>query len=215
MTINNKINNILTLNPHMGGYLNHNKKNYSERRNHGLSLTNLTHCISPSEYYNDYYNNDSFNKINLQLHASSTVSNPYTFNITENKIFSGNCTVAGEKYTINASFIYDESSEDFSYGYSEYNLGSISSTSFKGFPIYAILDDYTYGYSKALIVLWPVSGLKPPSSILVQINNKQITMNLKSIEHGAINYIAEDFIFYDYWETEEDPPDKTFIITLR
>ena len=72
------------------GYLNHNKKNYSERRNHGLSLTNLTHCISPSEYYNDYYNNDSFNKINLQLHASSNkVSNPYSFSIKSNTSFSG------------------------------------------------------------------------------------------------------------------------------
>lgn len=71
-----------------GGYLNHNKKNYSERRNHGLSLTNLTHCISPSEYYNDYYNNDSFNKINLQLHASSKVSNPYSFSIKSNTSFS-------------------------------------------------------------------------------------------------------------------------------
>ena len=72
-----------------GGYFNHNKKNYSERRNHGLSLTNLTHCISPSEYYNDYYNNDSFNKINLQLHASSKVSNPYSFSIKSNTGFSG------------------------------------------------------------------------------------------------------------------------------
>ena len=89
MTINNKINNILALTSHGGGYLNHNKKNYSERRNHGLSLTNLTHCISPSEYYNDYYNNDSFNKINLQLHASSKVSNPYSFSIKSNTGFSG------------------------------------------------------------------------------------------------------------------------------
>lgn len=89
MTINNKINNILALTSHGGGYLNHNKKNYSERGNHGLSLTNLTHCISlPSDYCNDYYSNDSFNKINLQLHASSKVSNPYTFSITRNVTFS-------------------------------------------------------------------------------------------------------------------------------
>lgn len=87
MTINN---NILALSLTWGGYLNHNEKNYSERRNHGLSLTNLTHCISPSEYYNDYYNNDSFNKINLQLHASSNkVNNPYSFSIKSNTSFSG------------------------------------------------------------------------------------------------------------------------------
>ena len=91
MTNNNKINDILALNL-AWGYLNHNKKNYSERRNHGLSLTNLTHCISlPSDYCNDYYSNDSFNKINLQLHASSKVSNPYTFSITRNVTFSAIC----------------------------------------------------------------------------------------------------------------------------
>ena len=72
-----------------GGVPQSQQENYSERRNHGLSLTNLTHCISPSEYYNDYYNNDSFNKINLQLHASSKVSNPYSFSIKSNTGFSG------------------------------------------------------------------------------------------------------------------------------
>ena len=49
----------------------------------------MTHCISPSEYCNDYYNNNSFNKIKLQLHASSTVSNPYNFSIKSNTGFSG------------------------------------------------------------------------------------------------------------------------------
>lgn len=55
----------------------------------------MTHCISPSEYYNDYYNNDSFNKINLQLHASSNkVSNPYSFSIKSNTSFSGDVQAA-------------------------------------------------------------------------------------------------------------------------
>lgn len=49
----------------------------------------MTHCISPSEYCNDYYNNDSFNEIKLQLHASSNkVSNPYSFSIKSNTSFS-------------------------------------------------------------------------------------------------------------------------------
>ena len=54
----------------------------------------MTHCISPSEYYNDYYNNGSFNKINLQLHASSKVSNPYSFSIKSNTNFSGGVQAA-------------------------------------------------------------------------------------------------------------------------
>ena len=71
-----------------------NRKSLTERRNHGLSLANLTHCISPSEYCDNYYNNDSFNKINLQLHASSKVSNPYSFSIKSNTKFSGNVQAA-------------------------------------------------------------------------------------------------------------------------
>lgn len=76
--------------PPIYNYMGNNSKNLTESRNHGLSLTNLTHCISPSEYYNDYYGNNSFNEINLQLHASSVVSNPYSFSIKSNTKFSAN-----------------------------------------------------------------------------------------------------------------------------
>lgn len=63
-----------------------------ERRNRGLSLLNQTaaHCISPS----NCDNTTSLNNINLQLHASSTVSNPYTFSISSNKSFSANIGVS-------------------------------------------------------------------------------------------------------------------------
>lgn len=63
-----------------------------ERRNRGLSLLNQTaaHCISPSSCDNT----TSLNDINLQLHASSTVSNPYTFSISSSKSFSANIDVS-------------------------------------------------------------------------------------------------------------------------
>lgn len=48
------------------------------------------HCISPS----NCDNTTSLNNINLQLHASSTVSNPYTFSISFNKSFSVNIGVS-------------------------------------------------------------------------------------------------------------------------
>lgn len=59
-----------------------------ERRNRGLSLLNQTvaHCISPSSCDNT----TSLNDINLQLHASSTVSNPYNFLIKSNTKFGAN-----------------------------------------------------------------------------------------------------------------------------
>ena len=78
-----------------GGALPLNQQQNLERRNRGLSLLNQTaaHCISPSECCNDYYNNDSFNEIKLQLHASS-VSNPYRFSISSNTTFSANAQPA-------------------------------------------------------------------------------------------------------------------------
>lgn len=77
-----------TSTPHRGGALPPNQQQNLERRNRGLSLLNQTmaHCISPSSCDNT----TSLNDINLQLHASSTVSNPYTFSISSNKSFSAN-----------------------------------------------------------------------------------------------------------------------------
>lgn len=85
----------MTINKHLssqpnigGGALPLNQQQNLERRNRGLSLLNQTaaHCISPSSCDNT----TSLNDINLQLHASSTVSNPYTFSISSNKSFSAN-----------------------------------------------------------------------------------------------------------------------------
>ena len=90
------INKHLSSQPHIGGgALPLNQQQNSERRNRGLSLLNQTaaHCISPSECCNDYCSNDSFNEINLQLHASS-VSNPYRFSISSNTTFSANARPA-------------------------------------------------------------------------------------------------------------------------
>lgn len=78
-----------------------------ERRNRGLSLLNQTvaHCISPSSCDNT----TSLNDINLQLHASSTVSNPYTFSISSNKSFSANIkSKLPIKDTILRAFSVDE-----------------------------------------------------------------------------------------------------------
>lgn len=78
-----------------------------ERRNRGLSLLNQTvaHCISPSSCDNT----TSLNDINLQLHASSTVSNPYTFSISSNKSFSANIkSKLPIKNTILRAFSVDE-----------------------------------------------------------------------------------------------------------
>lgn len=78
-----------------------------ERRNRGLSLLNQTaaHCISPSSCDNT----TSLNDINLQLHASSTVSNPYTFSISSSTSFSANIkSKLPLKDTILRAFSVDE-----------------------------------------------------------------------------------------------------------
>ena len=210
------INNILALKPTWGGYLNSNKKNYSERRNHGLSLANLTHCISPSEYCNDYYNNDSFNKINLQLHASSVVSNPYTFNILESKNFSGNCAIIGEKYIVNASKYFDKPNDYDIYGYSKFvNLGSITPSTFEGFQINAIADNYSK--NKAMLTLNGDSKKDIGLSIILQINNTRIDMIYDRYYTNSNSSIYESsynkYIFDGL--TDEDFSDKIFTITLK
>ena len=86
MTLNDKQNNTL-ISPSIGGGGNNQQQNL-ERRNRGLSLLNQTaaHFIYPSRCDNT----TSLNDINLQLHASSTVSNPYTFSISSNTSFGAN-----------------------------------------------------------------------------------------------------------------------------
>ena len=65
----------------------------------------------------DYYksnNENQFKDIQLQLHASSSVSNPYTFNIQGNKSFNGVCAEAlpsAETYLYN-KLITDNTYED-------------------------------------------------------------------------------------------------------
>ena len=84
------INEHLSSQPHIGGGASPlNQQQNLERRNRGLSLLNQTeaHCISPSSCDNT----TSLNDINLQLHASSTVSNPYSFNITKDVGFNATC----------------------------------------------------------------------------------------------------------------------------
>ncbi len=87
MTLNDKKSDILIPQFIGGGdYLSQSTTNL-ERRNHGLSLLNQTvaHCISPSSYDTT----TSLNDLNLQLHASSSiVSNPYSFSIKSNTMFS-------------------------------------------------------------------------------------------------------------------------------
>lgn len=81
----------LSSQPHIGGITTQSTTNL-ERRNRVLSLLNQTaaHYISSSSCDNTI----SLNDINLQLHASSTVSNPYTFSISSNKSFSVNIDVS-------------------------------------------------------------------------------------------------------------------------
>ena len=128
-----------------------------ERRNRGLSLLNQTaaHCISPSSCDNT----TSLNDINLQLHASSTVSNPYTFNITKDIGFSATCmpentitvTVGTSKSTSSSESENDTTS--YFYGYSS-NIntwspvfGECSPSTYHGIKISSIFIQQTVQYT--------------------------------------------------------------------
>ena len=141
------------------------------------------------------------------------MSNPYTFNIAENKNFSGNCAIIDKKYTINASYVDRDSGY---YGYSKFiNLGSITPSTFKGFQINAIVDDYSQNI--ATIALSGDSKKDVGSSITLQINNTQIDMlydNYYTFSKSTVYKSSYNkYIFYDF--TDEVCSDKIFTITLK
>ena len=120
-----------------------------ERRNRGLSLLNQTaaHCISPSSC--DQFT--SLNVINLQLHASSTVSNPYTFNITKDISFNATCTSESTNITVtvsNYNFSMPGNVRMNHYGYSDkaftinnrpVSFGKCSPSIYKGATITSVM----------------------------------------------------------------------------
>ena len=99
-----------------------------ERRNRGLSLLNQTaaHCISPSSCDNT----TSLNDINLQLHASNTVSNPYTFNITKDIAFNATCTSESTDITVTVGNYYMPLTHGTMAVYYGYNNGAVVIESF-------------------------------------------------------------------------------------
>ena len=118
-----------------------------ERRNRGLSLLNQTaaHCISPSSC--DQFT--SLNVINLQLHASSTVSNPYTFSIKSNTKFDTEIIPESEIYTLTIARI-SFAEGDTGYGYYGFLgvQGDLSLVTYKGDAIFALccVRSSSYGY---------------------------------------------------------------------
>ena len=73
----------------------------------------MAHCISPSSCDNT----TSLNDINLQLHASSTVSNPYTFSMSSNTSFSASIELGvPEKETFLYRDAYPLGDEDQNFG---------------------------------------------------------------------------------------------------
>lgn len=120
-----------------------------ERRNRGLSLLNQTaaHCISPSSCDNT----TSLNDINLQLHASSTVSNPYTFSIKSNAKFDTEIIPESEIYTVTIARI-SFADGNTGYGYNGFLeiQGDISPTKYKDDAIYTLScirsNSYSYDY---------------------------------------------------------------------
>lgn len=90
----------------------------------------------------DYYksnNENQFKDIQLQLHASSSVSNPYTFNIQGNKSFSGVCELEKTVYVMKTGIIGQSGAGG---GIVIVRLKSISPNTFKDAIIEQILSNY-------------------------------------------------------------------------
>ena len=187
-------NNIITLDPIGGGALPLNQQQNLERRNRGLSLLNQTaaHCISPSSCDNT----TSLNDINLQLHASSTVSNPCTFNITKDIGFNATCTsentitvTVGTSKSTSSSESENDTTNYF-YGYSS-NIntgdpvfGECSPSTYHGIKISSLFIQQTVQYTLQgpnVINMFYMSFDK-------HININSITINNSTYSFGDDHY---------------------------
>lgn len=152
----------------------------------------MAHCISPSSCDNT----TSLNDINLQLHASSTVSNPYTFNITKDIAFNATCmpentitvTVGTSKSTSSSEGENDTTS--YFYGYlSNINTGSpvfgeCSPSTYHGIKIFSIFIQKTVQYTiqgPNVISMFYMSFDK-------HININSITINNSTYSFGDNHY---------------------------
>lgn len=145
------------------------------------------HCISPSSCDNT----TSLNDINLQLHASSTVSNPYSFNITKDMVFGATC-LAENTITITVGYttkkdINNNKIADYFYGYNSINInnlpifGTCSPSTYHGVKIdgiyiqYAIEDTLQGPNTNAVILYITFSKHVDINSIIIDNRTYNIT----------------------------------------
>ena len=106
--------------------------------------------------------NNKFKDLNLQLHASATVTNPYTFNIQGNCSFNASieADVATYQITCGTSSTYQPfTAEGIGYSsigwlYNPTKFGTLNDTNFKGATIYTII----YGVRGSIhgLPLWEI-----------------------------------------------------------
>lgn len=89
--------------------------------------------------------NNKFKDLNLQLHASTTVTNPYTFNIRGNCSFSASVKNNSEyKLTVGKDVDYIDTGDElynyssYYYGFTSGSMGNLSPMVFNGMEIYGL-----------------------------------------------------------------------------
>lgn len=175
-----------------------------ERRNRGLSLLNQTaaHCISPSSCDNT----TSLNNINLQLHASSTVSNPYTFNITKDIAFNATCMPENTiTVTVGEATNKVQTNTMYYYGYNNnVNIG----------PLFGQCSPSTYHGIK-------ISTICTKTAVSDTVQGPNVSAQLLFIgftEHVDINRIIINESTYsgiDEYHSDDDPLGCLYVLDIQ
>ena len=152
------------------------------------------------------------NNINLQLHASSEVSNPYSFNITKDIGFSAKCASKNAiTVTIGEATQKDGMDDKTTYYFYGYGaaIGKCSPSTYRGIKISSIYIQVTVSDT--------VQGLNSNSIFCISFA-EHVNINSINVE-GVIysinnNHIDDDILGCFYTISKDDVSDFSYLLNL-
>lgn len=178
--------------PIQGGYLENSTK--LQRGGKTSGLTCLDNCLSNSDI--DFpLLSSQFKDLNLQLHASTNVTNPYTFSIQGNKSFSAQLEpeVATYQITCGGSGTYQPFQTE-AIGYSVIgwlnntaSFGTLNPTVFKGANILAIIYATAISNNVNGFPAWQIIVNKSVGNAIV-LETSGVTVTIPMMGMNGMNY---------------------------
>lgn len=160
-----------------------------------IDLASKSHCLTTPSLItaDDYYKANGLNNINLQLHASSEVSNPYSFNILKDYRFSAKCASKNAiTVTIGEATHKDGMDDKTTYHYYGYGpeFGKCSPSTYRGIEISSI-------YIQATV---SDTAQGPNENIIFCINfAKHVNINSINAEGVICSINKNNHVDYDFF----------------